>query len=174
VLNGFYGFSAIMPTNFEKTRLVTDSYLRSRRGPGRRKYGLGNGRFFRVTLLGAMPLREGEKSPRLLFSASSRNPTASIRNLLHIGGAILSMSRVIFLSRILSLLRILDPGKVELMYTDTDSIILAASSASMDDLLRPWVSPERAEEVFRSVFEDKSSDFEQSSLFKHEGKSAEE
>ena len=73
-----------------------------------------DGNVFEVSLLGAVA-KEG-KPPNLLYAVTSHRPLEKINNILQISGAILGQSRAIFFGRILSLLRLFHPGKMELLY----------------------------------------------------------
>lgn len=72
-----------------------------------------------VTLMGCTKPKKGR--PDLVYGISRWNKDADIVNTLQVAATILSMSKVIFFSHLLSILRHFDPGKVALLYSDTGS-----------------------------------------------------
>ena len=114
-------------------------------------------------MLGAM--KRANKAPDLLYTITMHRPEQKINNVLQLSACILSQSRTIFLGKILTLLRIMDPRKAEICYYDTDSLCVAASSICFLDLLkREWVST--GPDLMRQLFEDPESEREQSGFFK--------
>jgi hypothetical protein len=116
ILNGAYGFFAIQATNFPRTRLVRESYLKNI--GFRHRLGMAGDNVIQVTLLGAV--RKEGKKPDLLYAVTSRRPEEKICNIIQAACAILSQSRIIFLGKILTILRCFDPRMVELCYTGED------------------------------------------------------
>jgi hypothetical protein len=71
-----------------------------------------------LTLLGAVHPGTNQR-PKLLYALTTENTKAKIKNVNCIAAAILSESRVVFFSKLLMLLRCLDPRLAELCYMDT-------------------------------------------------------
>jgi hypothetical protein len=62
---------------------------------------------------------KGEPRPYLLYAKTVHNEGAKIVNLNMIAATILGSSRVVFLSKVLTLLRCLDPRLAVICYMDT-------------------------------------------------------
>ena len=71
-----------------------------------------------------------------LYSVVSSGEHKAIKNCLPKAVAILSNSKVIFLSHINTMLRCLDPRLAEICYTDTDSCIFSMTHRELEDNLR--------------------------------------
>jgi hypothetical protein len=110
--NSVYGFGAIEGRNFPRTRIVSESYLK------RMKWGdrlsLTGPDVYQVTLMGAV--QKPGKRPDLLYAVTSHRPDERISNTIQMSANILGQSRVIFLSKLLFMLRCFDPRKVEVAY----------------------------------------------------------
>jgi hypothetical protein len=154
--------------------VATEKNLRERKVHEDRK-------LLNLTLLGAVTT---SARPTLLYAATRENSDAKIRNVNAIAATILSQSRVVFLSKILSLLRCLDPRLAELCYIDTvrgikgggriglwwtvvlqDSVIITHHYEVLADNVRPEMR-----EAFEAanLMEVPNSDREQSGVFKIE------
>ena len=72
-----------------------------------------------------------------LYSVVSSGSHKAIKNCLPKAVAILSNSKVIFLSHIHTMLKCLDPRKAEICYTDTDSCIFSTTHENLEDNLLP-------------------------------------
>ena len=99
-------------TSFPVTRLLGERRLRnlSRRG------GAEDGkRTMHTTLLGAVRPSGGGR-PFLLYAQTLEDRLAPISNVKQVAATILGTSRKVFLSKILTLLRCMDPGKCEMCY----------------------------------------------------------
>lgn len=116
-----------------------------------------------ITLLGV--LAKENTYPTLLYCVTVNQPDQEICNISHWSSQILNASRSIFLGKILTLLRVTDPGRVEICYTDTDSVIYAASSEQFKDQLREEYK-KHYEEIALFLFGDPESLTEQSGTFK--------
>ena len=77
-----------------------------------------------------------------LYSLVSSGDQKAIKNCLPKAVAILSNSKVIFLSHIHTMLKCLDPKKAEICYTDTDSCIFSLTHEKLEDNLLPEKVPE--------------------------------
>lgn len=81
---------------------------------------------------------------------------------------ILSTSRRIFLEKVWNILRLADPSMVELMYIDTDSLVLCTHLPLFRDNVRPEMLDEF--DACRSeLFEVPGAERSQSGKFKVEG-----
>jgi hypothetical protein len=100
-------------SNFARCRLVSESYLKKHCKNGD-KYGLYGPDVFQVTLLG--PMKRAQKPPELLYAVTSHRPKAKIFNLVQVSACILSQSRYLFFGKILTILRVFDPRKLEIAY----------------------------------------------------------
>ena len=116
-----------------------------------------------ITLLGV--LAKENTYPTLLYCVTVNQPDQEICNISQWSSQILNASRSIFLGKILTLLRVTDPGRVEICYTDTDSVIYAASSEQFKDQLREEYK-KHYEEIALFLFGDPESLTEQSGTFK--------
>jgi hypothetical protein len=79
---------------------------------------LSSGELVHLTLLGCCE-KEG-KRPDLVYAVTCRKPRSKIFNASQTAAFILNQSRKIFFSRVLTLLRLMDPGMAEPCYFDTD------------------------------------------------------
>jgi hypothetical protein len=182
ILNSVYGFCGVEQSNFPTTKIWNESTIARSRD---KKLALGSKDLVRLSLLGAVSRSDGP--PNLLYAASFHNREAKIHNILQVSACILSKSRVIFLEKVLHLLRCMDPGKMELCYmgehlplsllsfaressdslsiADTDSCIMTTHHETLVDNLRPEMV-----NFFetRAILEDGEAPSEQSGLFKIE------
>jgi hypothetical protein len=110
--NSVYGFGAIEGRNFPRTRIVSESYLKKKKLGDR--LSLTGPDVYQVTLLGAV--QKPDKYPDLLYAVTSHMPDERISNTIQMSANILGQSRVIFLSKLLFMLRCFDPRKVEVAY----------------------------------------------------------
>ncbi|CAM6055381.1 unnamed protein product [Sphagnum tenellum] len=117
-INSFYGFSAIQASNFSKTKIVSERHLLKNKDSLRSMYAEDS---FQVTLLGAM-IKEGGP-PDLLYAISSHQPKAEIKNTIQTAVQIVQNSRVVFMGKVLTILRTFDPRKAELTYTGSGSLL---------------------------------------------------
>lgn len=164
ILNGFYGFSSIEQTNFKRTKFNLGSTLKKKNS----KTGIRNYQDARINSLIFMGFKKVKKDMDFIYAVTRNNDGASIFNAVQISCCILSASRVMFLSKLLYILRVCDPGKVELAYWDTDSYLLSSYHKNFRNLILPRLK-NRKNEIIRKLFEDPHSDREQSSLLKVEG-----
>lgn len=112
VLNGIYGFCSVESKNFPVTKVRTEStYRRSKKA----RDELSSKELIQFTLLGAAR-KEAEKPPELVYAQTMHAPNARTFNVCQISACILSQSRKVFLSKILAILNLCDPKKVELSY----------------------------------------------------------
>ena len=88
-----------------------------------------------------------------LYSVVSSGEHKAIKNCLPKAVAILSNSKVIFLSHINTMLTCLDPKKAEICYTDTDSCIFSMTHKNLEDNLR---DDKRAEWKEASILADEN------------------
>lgn len=72
-----------------------------------------------VTLLGCTDPKTRGKRPELVYGVTRWNSEAKIVNTVQVASTILSMSKVIFFSLMLTIMRTFDPRKVALLYSDT-------------------------------------------------------
>ena len=70
-----------------------------------------------VTLMGCTKPKRGV--PELVYGVSRWDKEAQIVNTIQVAASILSKSKVIFFSHLLSIMRNFDPRKVALLYSDT-------------------------------------------------------
>lgn len=132
--------------------------------PGKRaSLGLEGKNVFRVNLLGA--LLSPSAKPDLLYAVTMHRPNEKIRNILQLSAAILSQSRVIFLGKVLLLLRLLDPKKTEIAYHDTDSVIIVTNGEPIEDLAKKDLNCEQRH-LLVELFEDPDAAIHQTGLFK--------
>ncbi len=103
----------------------------------------------------------------LLYALTERNKDAKIRNLLQLSACILSWSKLIFFHKVNWLLSVADREKVETMYCDTDSIVLAATEKKFQDCVLPEMR-RKYEAEKGSVFVDPASPVTQCGLLKDE------
>jgi hypothetical protein len=87
-----------------------------------------------------------QRNFKFLYTVTVTGKYKRIQNCIPRAVAILSNSKKLFLNLVLSLLRASDPGKVEPVYCDTDSIILSCQFPSLEQNLR-----EGGEEYLRSM-----------------------
>ena len=84
-------------------------------------------------------LDKKDRGPRyvydFLYCVTASGENKAVKNCLPKAVAILSNSKVIFLSHIDTMLRCLDPGKAEICYTDTDSCIFSLTHKDLEDNL---------------------------------------
>lgn len=173
--NSIYGYASLESTSFSKTTSVTESHLaRVKKGC---RY-VDNPNITDIKLVGYVDRRsEVEKTtgvnaknvkvtPDLLYAVTHQNKGAAIQNFSQLSACILSQSRVVFLSKILILLCIMDPGKFELSYIDTDSIVIATHEKKLEDNLIPGVNWNKIKHL---LVEDPNSEEQQSGLLKCEG-----
>lgn len=78
------------------------------------------------------------------------------------------MSRKVFLELVRSILRFADPSMVELMYVDTDSLVVCTNKRLFRDNVRPELLSEY-DERSSEIFEDPRSERSQAGKFKVEG-----
>jgi hypothetical protein len=78
------------------------------------------------------------------------------------------MSRRVFLQLVWSILRFADPSRVELLYIDTDSLVVCTNKPRFRDNVRPELLAE-FDEKSSEIFEDPLSDRSQAGKFKVEG-----
>jgi hypothetical protein len=109
---GFYGFGALQANNFSVTRVVSEKTLarKSKRSTLRTKTLL------QMSLLGVVTKDDENIMPELLYSLTYSQPAAPIENQIQLSAAILSESRNIFFGLVLTILRVVDPGKCEITY----------------------------------------------------------
>jgi hypothetical protein len=109
---GLYGFSATSPVNFTKTRILRESYLAEKRI---REPLFADSRL-QISLLGVLEKPGDRKPPELLFSVTTQQLKAKIKNQVQSSGCILGESKNIFFGLVLSVLRVFDPRKLEVSY----------------------------------------------------------
>ena len=122
-MNSCYGHSMMRPTSFTETTVVSEKTL------GRKTYArqLGaGGRITQLTLLGVDCPDSG--CPSLTYAVTRSREDAKILNLVQMGASILSSSRVIFLSLLHEMLRLLDPSLAQLCYVGEYHSLAGASS----------------------------------------------
>ena len=78
-------------------------------------------RVWNIADLTVVGVAEHKGRPSLLYLVQRTQKECRIRNLIHSGALILANSRNTFFHQLFCLLELLDPQKVELLYTDTDS-----------------------------------------------------
>lgn len=105
------GFCSIEGPNFPRTRVVSESYLNKQK---KTPLGMLDENVIQVSLLGTV--QKPKRKIDLLYSITSKRPTAKISNLVQVAGTILGQSRNIFLGKILTILRFFDPALVEIAY----------------------------------------------------------
>jgi hypothetical protein len=113
ILNSFFGFSAMMESSFPVTAVVNEKTLQKKRLAGKSN----RANEICLTLLGAT--HGNSRRPQLLYAMTTENKKAKIKNVNSIAACILGMSKVVFFSKLLVLLRCLDPTLAELCYMDT-------------------------------------------------------
>jgi hypothetical protein len=121
-----YIFIILQSTNFPKTRIVSESYLK-RMGKGRReKSGID---LDGITVLGVMRAsrevteltRKKRKNAnlgkaQLLYAMTKSRPEAKIVNSIQNSGMILSNSKTLYFSKVLCIFRYFDHRKIQLAY----------------------------------------------------------
>jgi hypothetical protein len=116
-----------------------------------------------LSLIGCCETKD--KPVDLLYAVTCRKSADRIFNASQTAAFILNQSRKNFFSLIYTLLKVMDPGKFECCYFDTDSIL---ACCTFEDP-RANVRPERLEEFDRArLFEDEHSKTHQSGLLKLE------
>jgi hypothetical protein len=184
-LTAMYGFFGVQSTNFTVTRIVTESYLARKS----QRVRLFDDDKLQISLLGVVhhdTKNEEEKPPDLLYSVTGSQPKAEVLNQLQVSGAVLGSSRCIFFGHILTILRYFDPRACEMIYSgerremmaswtcspashlvfsDTDSILLATRWPDLESCVKPEYA-NRWSEIRGALFEDANSDKEQSGLLK--------
>jgi hypothetical protein len=112
VNNTVYGFCALESCNFTKTRIMTEGSLKNKKSTLLQSPDL-----LQLTLLGVEEKAKGKRRlPQLLYAVSLRSSEAKIFNMSQVSACILGHSRNVFLEKVLSLLRLLDPAKMEICY----------------------------------------------------------
>ncbi len=183
-LNSLYGFSYKESKNFNTTTLVSQSWLEQKRVSG-------DPNLVACTLVGTRPARRysarrdtrcrrrstpssgsrpAASTPReeMVFALSRKNPDALVRNIAQLASTVLCNSRNIFYAKILFLLTVMDPGRLQLAYVDTDSVMLWAHHRDPVDNVRPEFL-DLFKEYYHSIFEDLSSSLPQNNRLKNEG-----
>lgn len=74
---------------------------------------------------------------RYLFRVDSSGKDKPVHNALCKAVAVLSNSKRLFFDRVLTLLECLDPAQSEVLYTDTDSVLLSLARPKLRDCVRP-------------------------------------
>ena len=119
-----------------------------------------------ISLVSAVNTKKGDFS--LMYLLKYPQPNKQIENLLQVGATILGFSRVIFYFQIYSLLNVLDSKKAQLLYLDTDSLMLFVASPKLTDCVKEGKS-EEFEELSQIIFADPTSEITQAGKLKCEG-----
>jgi hypothetical protein len=104
-------YCSIESSNFPDTRIWSVKNISRSRA---KTETIHSPRIMHMTFLGFV-VKSG--SPDLIYAVTTENKSKKIFNVCQVSAAILSSSRALFLSRILELLKILDPRKAEMCYT---------------------------------------------------------
>ena len=120
-----------------------------------------------INLLSAVKREDSKVS--FLYHLKYSLSNSLIRNLLQVGAMILGYSRVIFYTKILTLLKLLDPKKAELCYLDTDSVMFFLASSNLKLCVKKGQEAEFENLSKSQLFVDPTSKFTQAGLMKMEG-----
>jgi len=159
-VNGLYGIMATEARNFSTSLVVSEATMHNQKKALMKRFA---GNVLQLTLLGAVE-EKNDKPPSLLYAVTLKRPAAKILNLLQVSAAILNYSRLIFLSRVATLLKIMSPLFFSIAYNDTDSCISMTTHKDLAANLRPGVDPA----LLAAEFEDEESPIHQSGKWKLE------
>jgi len=170
VLNSSYGTTLMQSTSFSTSSIVTENHLKNKTASVEKMAERG---IMHINIVGFCKNKVKKKKKKdhvnLIYSITTKSPHSSINNIPQLGTAILSSSRLCFLGMIHKLLKYYDPRKLEISYTDTDSILTGSTSANLRSLMLPSLSEDEKDEIEKSLFQDEFSTKEQSGLLKREG-----
>ena len=147
-------------SNFPKTKILQSETLNKKRN------AIWSGKL-KPSFFGVSD-RGGDKPPELLYLCEIDNKDAKVNNCCHLASNILSESKNIFFSKVLTLLRYFKPECLEVNYLDTDSCICTVTNADLAQIFKPEYEKDKML-ILSELMEDAESEFSQHGLFKCEG-----